>query len=96
MDKGLSRWRRARHVLGFLSLLLPAAGAYAIFLEISSAIRAGDGGKLYRTGWGYKASAYGVLAVFVALVLGVTIAAVIWWLSRREERDFVRKYGPRE
>jgi len=96
MDSGPSGWRRARHILGFLGLLVPVAGSYALVLEIVSIIRAGDGGKLYRTGWGYKASAYGVLAAFVALVLGVTIAAALWWRSRREEPDFLRKYGPRE
>lgn len=58
-------------------------------------IRSGEGGVLYRSARGYTVSAYGLLTWFVAGGLVIVVVGFLAWRQRREERDFVRKYGRR-
>ena len=88
-----SRWSWLPPVFGSLILVV---AMYAIVRELVVTIRAGDGGKLYQTGWGYKSSAYAALGAGIALVGSTLVGLVIAWIGRREERDLLRRYGHRK
>jgi hypothetical protein len=69
------------------------AAGYALVRGLLATVHAGDGGKLFRTGWGYKTSAYAAL-VTGAILLGTPLVGLLLaWIGRRDERDFLRRYG---
>jgi hypothetical protein len=66
--------------------LFITVGGFASFASLYQEVRAGRGGELYRSMWGYKVSPIGILvAAGTSVVALFAIWAIQWGLHRRDQ-----------
>jgi H+/Cl- antiporter ClcA len=87
------RWWKVLALWG--ALIGCQLGFVGLMIRLVQKVRAGHGGELYRSFWGYRLSYVGVLVVVVLSFVAVLVGAAIGWWQNRHERDFNRKYPDR-
>jgi hypothetical protein len=61
-------------------------------LTLISSIRAGRGAELHRSLWGYKTSAYGIVAATIGTLAVLLAIGVVTWRKRKADDKFVLNY----
>lgn len=85
VPRGLAEARAWKKWLRIPIALFMLVGAFASVWSLSQEVRAGRGGELRRSMWGFKVSPIGILvAVGSSVVALFGIWAVEWWLHRRD------------
>jgi hypothetical protein len=87
--KTLRGWRRW---LAITCALFITVGAFASLSSLYLEVRAGRGGDLHRSMWGYKVSPIGILVAVGDSVAVFPAISVIEWLLRRRDRAWERKH----
>ncbi|MCI5140888.1 MAG: hypothetical protein D3909_04000 [Candidatus Electrothrix sp. ATG1] len=59
-------------------------------------VQKGEGTDLYFTGWGYKASPLAIFGLLFAMFLINIIGLICRYFYKKEERDFLEKYGKKD
>ena len=85
----LRRWKNWLRII--LALFL-SVGGIAMFANLYLEVRAGRGGELHRSMWGYKVSPIDILVAAGATIAVFPAIFVVEWLLHRRDRALGRKY----
>jgi hypothetical protein len=84
--RGWKKWLRIIFALFFM------AGGFALIANLYLEVRAGRGGELHRSMWGYKVSPIGILVGTGATFVAFLAISVVEWLFHRRDRALGRKH----
>jgi hypothetical protein len=85
----LRGWKKCLRIVLALFFMV---GAFAIFANLYLEVRAGRGGELHRSMWGYKVSPIGILVGAGAALAVYPVYSVIEWLLHQRDRALGRKH----
>ena len=83
---GWKKWLRIVFALFF------TVGGVAMFANLYLEVRAGRGGELHRSMWGYKVSPIGILVASGAMLAVYPAISIVEWLLHRPDRAWGRKH----
>jgi len=84
----LRGWKK---VLRIVLALFFTVGGLAMLANLYLEVRAGRGGELHRSMWGYKVSPIGLLVAAGAGIAALPAISIIEWLLHRRDRALGRK-----
>jgi hypothetical protein len=84
--RGWKRWLAVGFALFF------TIGGLASIASLYLEVRAGRGGELHRSMWGYKVSPIGILVAVGATAAVFPIISLVEWLLHRRDRAWDRKH----
>jgi hypothetical protein len=77
----------------FIAGVITTVGLIGFVIRVWNKIASGQGADYYKTFWGVEFSYIGVFIIILLLPFILLIGLLFRYLERREEKDFLQKYG---